>query len=157
MPDFVETIRKNLPNEETINVSTENLYDRVQTGKKIRYCAGFFNDLGTLIDTTLKGYFDFVRKIPYAEDIGAEFVARPKFCFASPALDCKKKAVLMGAWFEGHGIPWRLVAISENPDEIIHHVFPQAFLGGDWHNADATYYYYDLFDPKPLLTAGEMI
>lgn len=138
------------------------LEDRFQTGKEITWHAeNFWSDLDESgdLDKTLEQFYEKVKRIPYTEDTKNELVARPKFLLNEkmfPALDCKKKAVLISSWLEAHGEPWRLVTNSELPTGEIHHIFPQVFLDdGEWHNVDATYPDYELFDAKPESTAAE--
>lgn len=140
-----------------MKLGVQKLTSRVQTGRQIYKMAKFYRDLGSKLETTLSSFFNYVKSIPYSEDdLTAEVVARPKYLMKNfSSLDCKKKAVLMGAWFEAHGVPWRLLAISERPDKKIHHVFPQAKIEGEWRTADATYPEYNLFEPKPLATKAE--
>jgi len=145
-----------------VKAKFENLYDRAQTGAAIYKSAEYFRDLGNYLDLSLSDFFDFVRRIPYLEDSEpTELVARPQFLIHKKhglkGLDCKKKAVLMGAWFNAHNTPWRLVAVSERPDKQIHHVFPQFFDDNGWQNADATYPDYRLFDRKPNVTHAEIL
>jgi len=138
-----------------MRIGTEKLTDRIQSGRSIYRSAKYFNDLGQYLDTTLSEFYNHVKNIPYKEDESAEIVGRPKYLFDFPALDCKKKAVLIGSWLEAHGIPWRLIAVSERPDRQIHHVFNQAWINNNWRNIDATYSDYKLFEAKPEVTAAE--
>lgn len=143
-----------------LRLQEEPLFDRAQSGKAIyRMAKKYYSDLGGMADTTLNQFYDFVRQIPYVEDAyGEEVIARPLWLLSEkifPGSDCKKKAVLMGAWAEAHGVPWRLIAVSERPDKMIHHVFPQFKIRGLWENVDATYPEYRLFEAKPQVTAGE--
>ena len=142
--------------------TTTKLEDRTQTGTAIYESAKFYQDLGSQLDTSLRDYFNFVKNIPYLEDNGKiELVSRPKYLinrrFNLKGLDCKKKSVLMGAWFNAHNTPWRLIAVSERPDKEIHHVFVQAKINNAWENVDPTYPEYNLFDKKPQVTAGEVL
>lgn len=142
-----------------MKIGVENLTDRVQSGRAIYKASKKFTDLGEYLDTTLSEFYNFVRSIPYKQDhFYAEVVSRPKYALDRkkfPGIDCKKKAVLIGAWLNAHGIPWRAVAVSEKPDKKIHHVFVQAKIKGKYRNIDATYPEYNLFDPKPEVTAAE--
>ena len=137
------------------------LKDRIQTGKEItRMAKEHWPDLDITgdLDKPLEEFFNKVRRIPYVENAFNEVVSRPLFLLDEnifPALDCKKKAVLMSAWLEAHGEDWRLITNSELPSEEIHHIFPQAYIDGEWRNVDATYEDYELFDPKPESTAAE--
>lgn len=142
-----------------MKIGIERLQSRVQTGTAIYKMAEYYEDLGKLLDLTLQDFFNYVKKIPYIEDSENEIVSRPKYILSKtlPGADCKKKAVLIGAWLTAHGIPWRLVAISERPDRQIHHVFPQAFLLDKWKTIDATYPEYRLFSPKQYATKAEIL
>lgn len=88
-------------------------------------------------------FFDFVKTLPYTRDIqDAEIVSRPKYLLTVfPALDCKKKAILIGSFMRlkyGPG-SYRFVLSSNRPDGNIGHIFTQIFANGKWINADATY------------------
>ena len=139
----------------------ENLEDRIQSGDRIYESAKYFQDLGKYLDLGLNDFFNFVRTIPYKEDTnGIEVTSRPKYLITQKpfkGLDCKKKAILMGAWFNAHNIPWRLVAVSERDDNEIHHVFTQAQLEGEWRNVDPTYSDFKIFEGKPAVTYGELL
>lgn len=144
-------------------IIAEELRDRVQTGREIAWLArNYWPDLDESgdLDKPLPDYYRKVKSIPYQEDGRDEVVARPKFLMDRtnfPALDCKKKAVLISSWLEAHGIPWRLVTTSELPSKEIHHIFPQMEIDGEWYPVDATYPEYDLWEPKPEVTAAEEI
>lgn len=144
-----------------MNVITEPLKDRIQTGRKIAFLArNFWEDLDEYghLDQTLPEFYNYVKNIPYIEDQENEEVARPLFLLDKkefPGLDCKKKAVLMSSFLEAHGEPWRLVTNSELPTKEIHHIFPQVKIDGEWYNVDATYSDYELYSPKPESTAAE--
>lgn len=145
-----------------MKATSENLEDRIQSSDRIYEGAKYFRDLGKYLDLTLKDFFNFVRDIPYKEDAdGIEVTSRPKYLISKrynfEGLDCKKKATLMGAWFNAHGIPWRLVAVSEKPDKEIHHIFTQAKLNGEYRNVDPTYSHFKLFEGKPEVTYGEFL
>lgn len=140
----------------------EILFDREQSGQRIYESAEFFQDLGPYLDLSLHDFFNFVKNIPYKEDKkGLELTSRPKYLihrrYNFEGLDCKKKAILMGAWFNAHNIPWKLVAVSEDPQADIHHVFVQAYLNGEWKNIDPTFHYFELFEPKPNVSHGEFL
>jgi len=143
----------------------QSLESRAQTGTEIYQSAAFYPDLGNHIDTTLTQFFNFVKNIPYIEDMDrAELISRPKYLLHRrnfAGLDCKKKATLIGAWLNAHGLipgkDWHLVAISERPDKEIHHVFVQARFNKQWKNLDPTYPEYKIFDPKPNVTNAEIL
>ena len=100
---------------------------------------------------TIEEFHNVVRNIPYRQDTKPkEVIARPRHLLnhRKLGLDCKKKGVLMAAFFKLKGIPYRLIGSSSNPNRRIHHVFPQAFLNGEWCNMDATYNYYRPYEKK---------
>ena len=111
----------------------------------------------------LPRFYNMVRRMPYRRDDNpVEVVARPRYIIerAMRGSDCKKKAIVLGAWFNANGYrplkDWRFVAMSSKPSGAIHHVFPQINLSGRWKNADATYRYMRLLQPKRV-TAIEVL
>lgn len=119
----------------------------------------FHRDLGALAALSPEEFFNLVRLIPYRRDErGREVVARPGLLLKEfPALDCKKKAILICAWARCNGIPFRLVACSERPDKKIHHVFPQIRVSGKVRNLDATYAKYRIGQKKDRVTRAEVL
>jgi hypothetical protein len=129
----------------------------------------FAGDLGPLAQMSLPEFHAFVANIPYRNDETAygdpfrEVVARPGYILAMPksdqiqGVDCKKKAILIGAWSKLNGLPWELIAMSEQPNKEVHHVFPLVGLGQKWINADATYRKNQLGAPKPEITFAERL
>lgn len=117
------------------------------------------NDLGGAALMPLPSFFDGVRKIPYQRDQkGRETVARPALLLREfPALDCKKKAILMGTFLAAKKIPFRFIAVSESPTKKFHHVFVLARVAGKWRPVDATYSKYKLFEKKPRVTRWQIL
>jgi hypothetical protein len=140
---------------------------RVDTGKKMYWLASnFAGDLGTRANLPYQRYWDMVRRIPYRSDPELlknpnwEVLARPGYLLDLPqfaSMDCKKKAILLGAWAQKNRVPYRWVAMSEKADGEIHHVFPVMLFGDGWVNMDATYPHYRIGEPKPRLTAAEFL
>jgi len=143
---------------------------RAQTGRWMYHLAEkYADDLGALGRMPLMEFHSLVRNIPYASDDRAwgdplrEVVARPAYILEMlksqrvTGIDCKKKAILQGAWATSNGVPWELVAMSERPDKEIHHVFPLFRLGGKWVNMDATYARHTLGAAKPEMTHAERL
>ncbi len=123
------------------------------------YAGSYYSDLGPLAALPLQAFFDLVRKIPYVKDPrGKEIVARPALLLKEfPALDCKKKAILIGAYCIANKIPFRFVASSQRRSAKAHHVYPQAKIDGQFKNVDATYSHYRLFQPKSGLTLADVL
>ena len=111
---------------------------------------------------TLPAFFDLVKNIPYRRDPSrppVEVIARPYylFKFAHLGLDCKKKAILIGAWLRRHAAAFRLIGSSQRKDKKVHHIFPEMFFRGSWLPVDATYSRYKLFGIKNDLTKKEVL
>jgi hypothetical protein len=145
----------------------EPLTDRDQTAKRIKLLVErFHGDLDNVFiplrnggirkmsDMTLQDFFNFVRRIPYRRDTTnphpKEIISRPHYIVKhrNLGMDCKKKAILLGSFLRCQGIPYRFIGSSQRRDRRVHHIFPQAFIGGNWKNVDATYSDYRLFQPK---------
>jgi len=143
----------------------EPLADKYQTASRIKSLVNtYYKDLdGVLVSgisssspvplssLPLDQYYSFVRRIPYRRDTKPiEVIARPYHIlkYRDLGMDCKKKAILMGAYFKKHNIPFRFIGSSNRADKKVHHIFPQIKKDGRWQNADATYNDYRLFQPK---------
>lgn len=143
---------------------------RAQTARWMYFLAEkYAPDLGELARLPLIDFHSMVAAMPYANDNRAwgdplrEVVARPAYILQMlknqqvAGVDCKKKAILLGAWSTLNGVPWELVAMSERPDKEVHHVFPVLCIGGKWVNADATYSRHQLGAAKPEMTYAERL
>lgn len=125
------------------------LTDRRQTGEAMYHLSRrYAHDLDEFEDETgrmlskmpFQEYYNLVRSIPYSQDRKeVEVIARPRIILTNGPGDCKKKAILMGSWFDRNKIPYRFVAVSSRPDGRIHHVITEAMSGGEWVQVDATY------------------
>lgn len=124
------------------------LRSKYRTVKEIKYAVDNFHgdlkDFPLLSGMKLPEYYDYVKKIPYVRDIkDVEIVSRPRFLLTHfPALDCKKKSILMGSYMREKYGPgsYRYVLSSNRPDRQICHIFTQVLVDGErWVNADATY------------------
>jgi hypothetical protein len=131
----------------SVEINAWPLNSKYQTVAEIRFAVDkYFNDLKAFPDIlkmTLPEYFNYVKNIPYTRDIkNSEIVSRPKYLLTIfPALDCKKKSILMGSYMRlKHGPgSYRFCLSSNRPDGHIGHIFTQIFANGKWINADATY------------------
>lgn len=104
------------------------------------------NSYVSLSRLSLPEFYEVIKNIPYQRDIEPiEIVARPRIVWerflTGKGKDCKKAAVMLGAYFNKKNIPWRLATVSTRKDRQVHHVFPQAdiYLSGQFINVDATY------------------
>jgi len=136
------------------------------TGEEMhKMVADFWPDLGQYRYFGFCDFFDVVRRIPYESDEERfptrviELVPRPLYILdrrIMPRVDCKKKAILMGAWARANDFPYRFIASSERPDKEIHHVFPQIDFGDGWVNVDATFPTYSIGRGYPVTRAEEL-
>lgn len=150
----------------------EPLRDKKQTVKRIFQLAETFkNDLDNIYiqkngqtvavsDLEFEEFYNFVKSLPYERDIAPiEVTARPKIIIErileGRGRDCKKAAILLGAYFNKRGISWRLATVSTRNDLQIHHIFPQVdiSLNGEFLNVDATYSNMKLFQEKKVTNA----
>lgn len=132
-----------------------------------QFAENFSSDLGGLACYPFPDFFSRVAEIPYQSDDDlfadvpgiVEVNARPALLLNRrifPALDCKKKAILIGAWAHANGVPFRFLAVSEMPDQVVHHVFADVDLGDGWKTADATLPHYRIGQAFPLTFATEL-
>lgn len=141
-------------------LAAEVLTDKAQTARRMYWLADeFYSDLGGAVRIPFETWFRACARTKYARDPkGTEILARPQVLFREfMALDCKKKAILIAAWLKANGIPYRYVAMSQRPDKLCHHVFPQAFVRGRWVNMDATYKRMVIGAPKKMVTHAEVL
>ena len=141
------------------------LKSKYRTVKEIKYAVNSFSgDLygfPGLMGRGIEEFYDFVKRIPYTKDIkNIEVVSRPKYLLQNfPALDCKKKSILMGSYMKNKYGPgsYRYVLSSNRPDGQICHIFTQVRVEGDnWINADATYPQ-NIFGQKKRVTNFEIV
>lgn len=152
----------------------EPLKNRLQTARRIKHLIEtFYTDLNNIFfqkgkkllplsKLTLQEYFNLVKNIPYRKDPRPyEVTARPYYIFKHYKLgmDCKKKAVAMGAYLRMKNFKYRAIGSSSRPDHRVHHIYFQYFDTTDhtWKNADATYNYYFLNQIKRNETFREVL
>lgn len=141
-----------------MNLYTWPLHDKERTVKEIKYAvknySGDLKRFPDLLNMSIQEYYNYVKNIPYSRDVkSAEIVSRPLYLLTVfPALDCKKKSILMASFMLLKFGPdsFRYVLSSNRPDGAIGHIFTQIFNGQKWINADATYNYNRLGAPKKV-------
>lgn len=133
------------------------LLNRKQTSSEIHRLGKIYSgDIGELKNLSIYDFFYFVRAIPYKKDKKPiEILKRPKFILSEKknGLDCKKKCILMVAYAFQNNITYRLIGMSTRKDKVLHHIFPQFLISGNWSNVDATYPNYNIFDKKIVTEA----
>lgn len=144
-----------------MHINVVPLKSRQQTGRRIYALAKHFkNDLSEFNNWTLDQFYNLVHSIPFSEDpVHTEIVSRPLYLLDPenfPVLDCKKKTILLSAFFELQNWTYLLVASSDNSGDP-HHVFILLWDSEDWLPVDATLYEDSLFAPKPDLVHGEIL
>ena len=94
----------------------------------------------TTLPSTLEGLFEFVRKLTYRPE-QVETLRQPSIT-AKDGGDCDDKTILVCAWAQQRGLPWRMMfaGMSTTPEKY-HHIFPQVKKDGVWVTLDATYDY----------------
>ena len=133
------------------------------------YAENYSGDLGGFRALPFPAWYDRVKSIPYRSDDElfpdepgrvVEVVARPEILLSRrmfPALDCKKKAILCGAWAAANNRPFAFLAVSEMPSREIHHVFPVIdFDGRGFQSTDATFPQFSIGDHFPITYAEEL-
>lgn len=144
-----------------MRVRVDALRSRKQTGKQIYAIAKKFKrDLEPFKEWSLDQFYDYVHSIPFSTDpVNTEIVSRPAYLLDReifPALDCKKKTILLASFFELQGWDYLLVASSENSGDP-HHVFILLWNGEDWVPVDATLEKDYLYAPKPEIIHAEIL
>jgi len=152
---MIET-REPLQNKTQTANSIKNLVNRYYTDLDDVFVSGGVSKIQSLSELPLDQYYNFVRKIPYRRDKKPiEVISRPYHIlkYRDLGMDCKKKAILMAAYFKKHKIPYRFIGSSNRADKRVHHIFPQIKRGRKWVNTDATYPDYHLYQPKTMTYA----
>lgn len=137
--------------QQTVN-GMYNIIEKYYTDLRL-VLISLFNDTVPIAYTSLNQYFDYVKNIPYRQDVKPkEIIVRPYYIFRYKDLgmDCKKKAIAIASYLRYWKLNFRLVGSSVRPDGLIHHVFPQVKYSGQWKNLDATYDNYKMFQPKKV-------
>jgi len=149
---------------EGVRATTQEHQGHEYTGREMhRLAREFSGDLGDLARWPWRTYWDFVRKIPYSDDVNLtlvndhEIISRPKYLLSGvfPGLDCKKKSISLAAHCWANRMPYKFIAAIENGGEQVHHVFPIVLDGGKWTIADATFPHFIYGAGKPSLTYAE--
>ncbi len=155
-----------MENPSQLVISRKPLTDKSQTAAAMYdLVEKFATDVKQFANLPLPKFFRKVANMPYKQDrAGREVVARPWWGMAlarGGGIDCKKKSIIIAAWFRLRGIPFRFVGSSSKRvlfgKPPIHHVFPQGYFcaddyGCEWRNVDATYPQNRLFQKKPHVT-----
>lgn len=140
---------------------------RSQTAKDIYELAKeFYPDLLEFKDYTLEEFYNVVQSVPFGMDEDYyspqgehwEVVPRPAYILNRdifPFIDCKKKTILLSAFFELKGWDYLLTATSEHEGDP-HHIFILLWTGDDWQAVDATKEDDYLFKLKPEVVHGEI-
>lgn len=150
----------------TVKIRVQDLEGKEVTGREMYQASkDFAGDLGPYSAWPFAAWFDFVRLMPYESDESrfpwrvVELVPRPAYLLDRslfPEVDCKKKAILLGAWAHANHKPFRFLAVSSREDKQIHHVFPQIDFGDGWVTVDATFPEFRIGQAHPITYAAEL-
>lgn len=123
-----------------------------QTGREMyRLARQYYMDLAPYADYDLQQIYDKVKYLPFNPDpVNVEYVKRPKFTLErfGPGGDCDDKSVVIGAWAELTGHPYRFIAVgnpepgkkySKIDDILLTHVLTLVKIMGKWVIVDPTY------------------
>lgn len=118
--------------------------ERVQStvAQIYRLADEYQDDLSGELVLNLPEFHSFLRSIPYVTDqssCGASECVKRPLVTRSLGGDCDDKTVFAGAYFNRHGLPWRVVTVSQRPDGRQNHVYPEVKLEGVYEPFDATY------------------
>jgi len=135
-----------------------------------QFATKFCDDIPALDRIPFSVWYSRVKTIPYKSDDElfpndpgrvVEVLARPGYLMDRNIfqnLDCKKKAILIGAWAAANRCPFCFVAVSEmgpRPQDI-HHVFSIVDFGNGWRTADATLPEFYVGQVFPITYAEEL-
>lgn len=135
------------------------LSDYAQTVKEIVILSKMYaHDTEPFDKMQFDEFFNYVCDIPYRKDGQRdEIVQRPKYTFQNNFGDCKKKAILIGAFCHRNGIPVRFCVMSALKNKEPHHIYNEVQTeGGEWITADATYAKNKLGEDHKLMTYKEV-
>ncbi len=102
-------------------------------------------DSSFMDEYSLEECFNFIGNLPYiADPLDGEYIQRPKYTYSDDATfrDCDDKCIALGSCLIRRSIPFKFVAVSEDPKDEIHHVVIKAKLPkeyGGWVFLDCTY------------------
>lgn len=149
-----------------VEVLAQELTGKELTGREMYGAVeAYWGDLGPFLSWPFSAWFRYVSLIPYESDERRfpwrviELVSRPAFLLDRtlfPKIDCKKKAILIGAWARGNGYPFRFLAVSSRGDKEVHHVFPQIDFGNGWVTVDATFPDFEIGQRHDITFAAEL-
>jgi len=129
------------------------------------FAEGYPQDLDGLQNLPFPVFYNRVKNIPYQSDEDLfpesmdgiiEVLARPKYLLNKrlfPALDCKKKSILCGAWASENDKPFFFYAVSEKPNKKIHHVIFGMDYGQGFKLIDPTFPEFELGQELPITYA----
>lgn len=100
------------------------------------------DDMAAYASMSMSELFDFLKKIPFnADPLDTELLQRPFYTVNQLGRggDCDDMAICVGAWCHLNRLPFRFLAVSMNPDGVLHHVLTEIFYRGSWIEFDPTY------------------
>ncbi len=119
------------------------LNDVQQTASHMyRIAYAWKDDMGAYASLTLDELFQLLKAIPFKADPDeTELLQRPFYTLnqIGQGGDCDDKAICVGAWCNLNQLPFRFLAVSMQPDAVLHHVLTEVFYRGKWTECDPTY------------------
>lgn len=102
----------------------------------------------SLGNVSINEAYNFVKNLPYKEDLNGEFLGRILKIWKLytnkylSGFDCKKKSLFLGCYAKVNDIPFKFKVVSSNKNKEPHHIFPVFYLNNNEVPVDATYWYY---------------
>jgi transglutaminase-like putative cysteine protease len=100
---------------------------------------------------SLPQIFDKIKSLPYRPDpIEEEVLMRPRFTMNNQGSggDCDDKAIALASYAKCVGIPYRFIAVRKDSMPVLHHVYTELYVNGQWIWADCTYAFNNLGTPR---------
>lgn len=113
------------------------------------------DDMAAHASMNLNELFDLLKNIPFnADPNDTELLQRPFYTLNQLGCggDCDDKAIAVGAWCNLNKLPFRFLAVSMQPDGVLHHVLTEIFYRGKWIEFDPTYSFNVLGRPLKAYT-----
>jgi len=114
----------------------------------LEFVEKYNEDIADYDDYDFVSYYDFVRSLPYKEDLSKvesselDVYCRPKRTLSEncECRDCDDKAILLACWCYRHNVPFRFLACSyEKANPVEHCIIEVKDDNEKWIEVDATY------------------
>lgn len=104
--------------------------------------ARFWKDCRPYANMATNDFFNLLKRLPYnMEDDLYQALVRPAAILNGqfPIVACANKAIAMASFLKCKNMPYRYKLVAKNPDDPLHHVYTETYIGGKWIPLDCTY------------------